>query len=62
MISPLIAYIGFAVAAEVLLSARINMFLLVPALTLLAGKLAWWPGPSHWRCARGGPGRGAAHQ
>jgi putative drug exporter of the RND superfamily len=43
MISPLIADIGFAVAAGVLLSAFINAFLLVPALTVLAGKAAWWP-------------------
>ena len=43
MISPLIADIGFAVAAGVLLSAFINAFLLVPALTALAGKAAWWP-------------------
>lgn len=43
MISPLIADIGFAVAAGVLLSAFINAFLLVPALTVLAGNAAWWP-------------------
>jgi putative drug exporter of the RND superfamily len=43
MVSPLIADIGFAVAAGVLLSAFINAFLLVPALTVLAGKAAWWP-------------------
>jgi putative drug exporter of the RND superfamily len=43
MISPLIADIGFAVAVGVLLSALINAFLLVPALTVLAGKAAWWP-------------------
>jgi putative drug exporter of the RND superfamily len=43
MISPLIADIGFAVAAGVLLLAFINAFLLVPALTVLAGKAAWWP-------------------
>jgi hypothetical protein len=38
MISPLIADIWFAVAAGVLLSAFINAFLFVPALTVLAGK------------------------
>jgi RND superfamily putative drug exporter len=43
MISPLIADIGFAVAAGVLISAFINAFLLVPALTALTGPAAWWP-------------------
>jgi putative drug exporter of the RND superfamily len=43
MISPQIADIGFAVAAGVLISAFINAFLLVPALTMLAGRTAWWP-------------------
>jgi RND superfamily putative drug exporter len=43
MVSPLIADIGFAVAAGVLLSAFVNAFLLVPALTVLAGRAAWWP-------------------
>jgi RND superfamily putative drug exporter len=43
MISPQLADIGFAVAAGVLISAFINAFLLVPALTALAGRAAWWP-------------------
>jgi RND superfamily putative drug exporter len=43
MISPLIADIGFAVATGVLLSAFLNATLLIPALTALAGKTAWWP-------------------
>jgi putative drug exporter of the RND superfamily len=47
VISPLLADIGFAVAAGVLLSAFVNAFLLVPALTLLAGKAAWWPSRPH---------------
>ena len=47
MISPLIADVGFAVAAGVLLSAFINAFLLIPALTALAGKAAWWPSHAH---------------
>jgi uncharacterized membrane protein YdfJ with MMPL/SSD domain len=34
--------LGFG-ATGVLLSAFINAFLLVPALTVLAGKAAWWP-------------------
>ena len=43
MISPALADIGFAVAVGVLISAFINAFLLVPALTALAGRAAWWP-------------------
>ena len=43
MISPLLADIGFAVATGVLISAFINAFLLVPALTVIAGRAAWWP-------------------
>ena len=43
MVSPQIADIGFAVAAGVLISAFVNAFLLVPALTALAGQSAWWP-------------------
>jgi RND superfamily putative drug exporter len=43
MISPLLADIGFAVAVGVLISAFINAFLLVPALTVMAGRAAWWP-------------------
>jgi putative drug exporter of the RND superfamily len=58
MISPLIADIGFAVAAGVLLSAFINAFLLIPALTVLAGRAAWWPAhprtPAHAGRARVG--------
>ncbi|HML23119.1 MAG TPA: MMPL family transporter [Aggregatilinea sp.] len=36
--------IGFAVAVGVLLESMIVVGLLVPALTILAGKWAWWPG------------------
>jgi len=42
-ISPTVADIGFAVATGVLISAFINGFLLIPALTTIAGKAAWWP-------------------
>jgi RND superfamily putative drug exporter len=42
-ISPLLADVGFAVAIGVLICAFINAFLLVPALTAIAGKAAWWP-------------------
>jgi RND superfamily putative drug exporter len=57
MISPLLADIGFAVATGVLISAFINAFLLVPALTVIAGRAAWWPsrpGAQH-RSAVAGP-------
>lgn len=48
IIAPALADIGFAVAAGVLISTFINGFLLVPAVTTLAGRNAWWP--SHpWR-------------
>ena len=60
MISPLLADIGFAVAAGVLISAFINAFLLVPALTLMAGRAAWWPstpGAGHRSVAAGPDGR-----
>jgi RND superfamily putative drug exporter len=42
-ISPLLAEIGFAVAIGVLICAFFNAFLLIPALTAIAGKAAWWP-------------------
>jgi RND superfamily putative drug exporter len=42
-ISPLLADIGFAVATGVLICAFTNAFLLIPALTTIAGKAAWWP-------------------
>jgi len=57
MISPLLADIGFAVAAGVLISAFINAFLLVPAITAITGRAAWWPshpGARH-RSATAGP-------
>jgi RND superfamily putative drug exporter len=60
MISPLLADIGFAVAAGVLISAFINAFLLVPALTALAGRAAWWPsrpGARHRKAAAESEGR-----
>jgi putative drug exporter of the RND superfamily len=42
-ISPTLAEIGFAVAAGVLISTFINAFLLIPALTGVLGRAAWWP-------------------
>jgi RND superfamily putative drug exporter len=44
-ISPILAQIGFAVAAGVLISTFLNAFLLIPALTGLLGRKAWWPSP-----------------
>jgi putative drug exporter of the RND superfamily len=61
MISPALADIGFAVAAGVLISTFINGFLLVPALTTLAGRGAWWPShPGRQRHARTRPPAGPA--
>jgi RND superfamily putative drug exporter len=42
-ISPTVADIGFAVATGVLICAFLNAFLLIPALTTIAGRAAWWP-------------------
>jgi len=42
-ISPPVADIGFAVATGVLICAFINASLLIPALTAMAGRAAWWP-------------------
>jgi RND superfamily putative drug exporter len=42
-ISPILAQIGFAVAAGVLISTFLNAFLLIPALTGLLRRTAWWP-------------------
>jgi RND superfamily putative drug exporter len=44
IISPSNAQIGFAVAAGVLVSALVTARVLVPALTVLAGRRGWWPG------------------
>ncbi|HEV2785303.1 MAG TPA: MMPL family transporter, partial [Solirubrobacteraceae bacterium] len=43
VISPSLSDIGFAVAAGILLSAVVTARLLIPALTVLAGRGAWWP-------------------
>ena len=40
----LLTQTGFAVTAGILLSAFVVSILLVPALTALAGRAAWWPG------------------
>jgi len=46
-ISPTLAEIGFAVAAGVLISTFVNALLLIPALTGLLGRTAWWPSRDH---------------
>jgi putative drug exporter of the RND superfamily len=46
-ISPILAQIGFAVAAGVLISTFVNAFLLIPALTGMLGRRAWWPSREH---------------
>jgi RND superfamily putative drug exporter len=46
-ISPILAQIGFAVATGVLISTFVNAFLLIPALTSLLGRKAWWPSREH---------------
>jgi putative drug exporter of the RND superfamily len=51
-ISPILAQIGFAVAAGVLISTFLNAFLLIPALTGLLGHTAWWPSRDRPRAHR----------
>ena len=43
VISPANAQIGFAVAVGILLSSMITARVLVPALTIIGGRRAWWP-------------------
>lgn len=40
----LLTQMGFAVAVGILLSAFVMSLFLVPALTALVGRRAWWPG------------------
>jgi RND superfamily putative drug exporter len=49
VISPSSGQIGFAIGLGILLSALLTARVLVPALTVLAGRRAWWPS----RLARG---------
>jgi putative drug exporter of the RND superfamily len=44
ILSPSVAQIGFAVAIGILLSAVVTARVLVPSLTVIAGRRAWWPG------------------
>jgi RND superfamily putative drug exporter len=42
--SPLLSQTGFAVALGVLLAAFVMAWVLVPSLTALLGRAAFWPG------------------
>jgi RND superfamily putative drug exporter len=44
VISADLAQIGFAIAIGILMSSIITARILIPALTLLVGRRAWWPG------------------
>jgi len=41
---PFLAQVGFAVSLGIVLVAFVVSILLVPAVTALAGRVAWWPG------------------
>jgi RND superfamily putative drug exporter len=43
VISPSMADVGFAVAVGILLSAVVTARVFIPALTVVAGRRAWWP-------------------
>jgi RND superfamily putative drug exporter len=43
MLSPSLAQVGFAVAVGILLSSVLTARVLIPALTVLGGRRAWWP-------------------
>jgi RND superfamily putative drug exporter len=43
VISPSLAQIGFSVAVGILLSSMITARILIPALTVIGGRGAWWP-------------------
>jgi RND superfamily putative drug exporter len=45
MLSTLLQQIGFAVAFGVLVSAFVMSVLLIPGLTVVLGRVAWWPRP-----------------
>jgi putative drug exporter of the RND superfamily len=44
-VSPTLAQVGFAVAAGIVISTFILSWLLIPALTALLGRAAFWPAP-----------------
>jgi RND superfamily putative drug exporter len=43
VISPSLGQIGFAIATGILLSSLLTARILIPALTVLVGRRAWWP-------------------
>jgi RND superfamily putative drug exporter len=43
IISPSLGQIGFAIATGILLSSLLTARILIPALTVLIGRTAWWP-------------------
>jgi putative drug exporter of the RND superfamily len=43
VLSPSLAQVGFAVAAGILLSSVVTARILIPALTVIGGRRAWWP-------------------
>jgi len=40
---PALGQIGFAIAVGILLSSLLTARVLIPALTVLIGRRAWWP-------------------
>lgn len=52
--SPLLSQTGFAVALGVLLAAFVMAWVLVPSLTALLGRKAFWPGKTSRTGARPG--------
>jgi putative drug exporter of the RND superfamily len=43
VLSPSLGQVGFAVAVGILLSSVLTARVLIPALTVLGGRRAWWP-------------------
>lgn len=60
IVSPSLAQIGFAVTIGILISTFVLAWLLVPALTALAGRAAFWPGRVAPTVYPDGRGRGPA--
>jgi len=43
VVDPALGQIGFAIAVGILLSSLLTARILIPALTVLIGRRAWWP-------------------